>query len=151
MNADRNRVVSVCLAIIASCAITSSAQQTEVAQPRELLGKVVVQGSSEPVAGAAVTIVELDRRTATDADGVFRFDGVPRGEFTLGVHAPSYAAIHVRVTVPSDGELVLVLASDHHFEEEITVTARPWVSNPLESPQAVDQVGQDQERRTPDR
>jgi len=150
MNADRNRVVSVCFAIIALCAITSFAQQTEVAQPRELLGRVVVRGGSEPVAGAAVTIVELDRRTTTDADGVFRFDGVPRGEFTVGVHASTFGAVHVRVTAPQDGDLVLELAPDHHFEEEITVTARPWVSSPLESPQAVDQVGQDQLRAVGD-
>jgi outer membrane receptor protein involved in Fe transport len=133
-------LVCVCLAFTPAVGEDNPASDVD----RELRGRVVVQGSDRPVGQAVVTLIELDRRTTTDQDGEFRFSRMPRGVFTLGVHAVSYASIHRRVRVPLDGPLTLPLNPDSHFQEEVTVTALPYASSPLDSPRSVDMV--DQER-----
>ena len=114
---------------------------------RDVLGTVVAEDSGTRVSGAVVTIVELDRRMKTGEDGSFRFARVPAGNFTLGVHATSYASVHRELRTPLDGPLTISLPADHHFMEEITVTAMPWVANPLDASQSVDQVDQQQIKR----
>jgi len=112
----------------------------------ELNGSVVVEGTGRPIARAVVTLLELDRRTTTDDEGDFHFTRVPRGTFTLGIHAVSYSSIHRSVRVPPEGPLVLELHPDWHFQEEVTVTALPFVVSPLESPRSVDTIDQAQIR-----
>lgn len=48
-------------------------------------GAITDQASGIALAGARVTIVELDRRVTTDRAGAFAIDDVPPGEYTLEV------------------------------------------------------------------
>jgi outer membrane receptor protein involved in Fe transport len=127
-------VLSILLLTLPSFAVDS----TET----ELRGRVVVQSTERPVAEAVVTLVELDRRTVTDKDGDFRFTKLPRGNFTLGIHALGFASVHRVVEIPSGSPLVVSLDADSHFKEEVTVTALPFVANPLDSSQSVDMIDQ---------
>lgn len=110
--------------------------------PQALIGTVVADDTGEGIPGAVITIVELNRRTRSDQNGAFRFADVPAGEFTLGVHAASFASVHPAVRLPLSDALTIRLKPDSHFHGEITVTAMPWAVNPLETSQSVDQVDQ---------
>jgi len=113
----------------------------------ECTGVVIADDTEEAIVGAVVTIVELDRVVQTDGEGSFRFTRVPSGEFTLGVHAVSFASSHRTVRFPMLEPLVVRLKPDYHFQEEVTITALPWVVNRLETPQSVDQVDQTRIKR----
>ena len=108
----------------------------------ELTGTVVADDTGEVIPGAVITVVELNRRTKSNENGSFRFFNVPAGEFTLGVHAASFASVHSAVRLPLSDALTIRLKTDSHFHGEITITAMPWAVNPLETSQSVDQVDQ---------
>lgn len=105
-----------------------------------LKGQVIGQDSGQPVAGAKVHLVELNRATTCDEQGAFGFANVPRGTFTLGAHAEGYASYHGAVASPSLELITVMLAPDYHFEDEVSVTASGWAVSSLESPQQVDLV-----------
>jgi len=140
--------ITILLPVLLLCAQLSAygAESDTAASPRErsheLTGTVVGERTGAPVADAVVTLVELSRRTTTDEDGTFRFTRLPRGSFTVGVHAVSFSSVHRPVVVPLVEPLTLKLKPDSHFQEEVTVTAMPWAVAPLETSQSVDQVDQ---------
>lgn len=51
---------------------------------------------------AEVEIVELQRRTQTGSDGLFRFGDVPDGMYTLRTHYVGALALETKVTVSGD-------------------------------------------------
>ncbi len=100
--------------------------------------------------GAAVRLVELGRETVTGADGAFSFAALPRGTFTLGVHLPGYASAHRSVSVPADGPVVVRLELDWRVQEEVTVTATPWATRPVETAPTTASVEAEDIRRAGD-
>ena len=88
-----------------------------------IAGRVVVPGGA-PAPDAEVTIVDLGRRTMTGADGSFRFEGLPPGDYILEVGSPRLGTGADRVTVTAGGiaEVTLELDLAVH-REEIVVTA----------------------------
>jgi hypothetical protein len=64
------------------------------------IGGRVTTATGEPVAGAAVLLVEPDLATTTDAGGRFRFHGVAAGAFTLRVTAGSTTR-EVAIAIPA--------------------------------------------------
>jgi hypothetical protein len=73
------------------------------------IGGVVTSGG-QPVAGAWVRLVELDRTVTTDATGQYVFDGIRQGAYTLTGGAPGRATVTRAVQVPSlSGEYDLQL------------------------------------------
>ena len=140
---------SILVSALASILVLASpalAVESEVApgsvDPQAVMGEIVEDDTGEGISGAVITIVELNRRTKSDENGAFRFTNVPAGEFTLGVHAASFASVHTAVRLPLSNALTIRLKPDSHFHGEITVTAMPWAVNPLETSQSVDQVDQ---------
>jgi Fe(3+) dicitrate transport protein len=65
-------------------AFTSVARAQDVGAVR---GSVFAAETGEPIAGAAVRLIELERGTATESDGRFAIEGVPAGKHTLEVEA----------------------------------------------------------------
>lgn len=108
-----------------------------------LSGQVLDDRSGDPIAGAVVVVLPLNRWTTTDESGAFRFEKLPAGEVVLCVHLPGFNSSHDPVRVPRSEPVTIRLTPDHHFAEEITVTALPWAASPLETPQSVDQVEQE--------
>jgi outer membrane receptor protein involved in Fe transport len=97
--------------------------------------------------GADVRLVELSRVTTTDAEGRFRFAGVPAGGVTVGVHLDGFGSVHVTVVVPLVSPLDVQLDPDLRYAEEIIVSAAPWALQPLETAQQTDQIAASEIRR----
>jgi TonB-dependent starch-binding outer membrane protein SusC len=77
------------------------------AQTREVTGKILVEGSQQPLVGAAITIVGARTSTCTGLDGMFSVK-VPRDEeVTLQISVPGWTG--EAVVPPSQNEVTLQL------------------------------------------
>ncbi len=103
-----------------------------------LTGVIVDTSSKTPVEGALVRVIELGRKARSDDEGRFKFPGMPQGDFTLCVHRAGYGAEHLLVNVPDSGDIRVALVPGYQFQDEITVSATPWVDEPLRIPQQID-------------
>lgn len=85
------------------------------------------------LADVEVRIPQLDRETATDEHGLYRFENIPAGTFLVKFQFYGYAstsrkiAVLPRVTVTLDVKLQLVPLEMH----TITVTGTPYICDPL--------------------
>ena len=100
-------------------------------------GQVIDPGGN-PLPGAQVRLVELDRLVLSDSQGRFLLRRVPSGRFTLGVHLAGFASHHGVIAVPG-GEITIELAPSR-FEDEVSVTASPFAVSRLDVAQQVDAV-----------
>lgn len=110
-------VVLGCAAVLLGTGAAAQAPTTGVVQ-----GTVRAASSGEPVAGAAVQVLELGREARTDRDGRFRLAEVPLGRWRVRAVAPGFAPAERVVTLPASGELVV----------ELTLPARPIALQGLE-------------------
>jgi hypothetical protein len=73
-------------------------------------GVVRLTPSQQPVAGAWVKLVELERTVTTNLAGQFIFAGIERGSYTLESGSPGHATVSRAVDIPSvSGEYDLEL------------------------------------------
>jgi iron complex outermembrane receptor protein len=86
-----------------------------------------------PVREASITLVELRLRVAVDAEGRFRFDDLPPGQYLLQIESPRHGVHVERVDVgpADDSERVIVLGA-HHHSDEIVVTGAGDLRRQLE-------------------
>lgn len=82
--------------------LTLYAAGSLVAQRSELIGRVVVAGTSEPVVAALVVLVGSRHEGVTDNSGVFRIRDVAPGKYRLQVQHIGYSRQTVEVEVRSD-------------------------------------------------
>lgn len=99
----------LCVSAIASgtLVLPDVARPQEVATAGEIRGRVGT-GSGVFFEGAEVTIVELDRRTITRSGGVFSFENVPNGEYTLRTLYLGAEPVEQRLTIAPGGGAGLV-------------------------------------------
>jgi iron complex outermembrane recepter protein len=126
------RVLATALLLVlfaASSLAAESGRHTDGEQQLTLQGTVVAADERDrPVAGALVSLVELQRRVLTDRAGRFRFTSLPAGTYTLQVRMHGFAAREQSVTVGAATERTpLTVALDPAvFEvEEVIATASP--------------------------
>lgn len=101
-----------------------SAQDLSERARFELIGVVTAVGSEEPVAGATVSVVELNRQATTDTLGRFRIDDVMEGRWTFRTVAFGYFA-NVERSVVAEGYALEVGLAPAPFElEGLDVTTR---------------------------
>ncbi len=105
----------------------------------------VVDAGGAPLAGAQVSLVELDRLVLSDSQGRFLLRRVPVGRFTLGVHLAGFASHHGVIAVPG-GAITIELAPSR-FEDEVTVTASPFAISRLDVAQQIDVVAGEEIKR----
>jgi len=75
------------------------------------LAGVVRDGESgEPIAGAVVSLTDLDRAIVTDSEGRYVFNEVPAGPQRLTVRRMGYETRTLRALVPSQGRLEIDIA-----------------------------------------
>lgn len=92
------------------------------AQGGAAVSGTVKRDNGDPMAGAAVVIEELKREVRTEADGTYRFENVPPGDYHVSVRAAGYSTRRTEVTVtPQGATLDLVVALDLHFSEVVSV------------------------------
>jgi iron complex outermembrane receptor protein len=106
----------------ASALVSSLAGQTGVT----LSGRLVNALSGEPVGELTVSLEELRRDTRAAADGTFRFEAIPPGEYHLSVSGPGFTARRTEVTVGSSPVTVDVPVTPQiHFTEVLSVSPEP--------------------------
>lgn len=111
------------LVLLASIVLPASARAEGGGSIR---GKVVTN-TGAAAADARVTLVELRRRTATDADGAFRFDDLPPGTYLIEVVSPRFGSAVVGVPVEAGLTVEVAVRLDlevHH--EDVVVSASPY-------------------------
>lgn len=117
-HAVRSSVLSAVLTVVWLCA-------PALAQQGTLSGKVTRAGG-DPMGGAAVVIEDLRRETRTAADGTYRFEGLPAGDYHVSVRADGYSSRRAEVTVGSAAAtLDLEVDLDLHFAEVLSVSPNP--------------------------
>jgi iron complex outermembrane receptor protein len=109
-------------------------------------GKVTLD-NGDPMSGAAVVLEELKREVRTGADGTYRFDNIPPGEYHVSVRAEGYSTRRTEVTVTEQGAtLDLVVELDLHFAEVVSVS--PTARSQFESYQPTSVLaGQDLQKQ----
>ena len=120
----RHRSLVLACAFLTALAVTPALAQTGTT----LRGKVTQGDSNLPMAGALVVIDELRREVRADEDGSYVFEGVPPGQYHVGVRAEGYTTKRTEVTVgTAPATLNLSIDFDLHFAEVLSVSpnARP--------------------------
>ena len=86
---------------------------------------MLVAETGEPVENALVRIEGTELGTLTNAEGIYRLDGVPPGPQVLRVERIGFATARARITFPTEGFLVrdVELSWSALEMEGITVTA----------------------------
>ncbi len=88
---------------LAALTVVAFAVQPGHAQTgRVFRGQVVADSSFDPLPGAQVTLIELDKSIDVGADGEFRFADVPPGEVTVRVRMVGYTPQSTRVRIGAD-------------------------------------------------
>jgi protocatechuate 3,4-dioxygenase beta subunit len=102
-----------------------------LAPPAELRGTVVYRGTTDPVAGARLSIYVRDPvawySATTGADGTFRLVGLPEGEHVLDVAkgsttAPTVRMRNARIAIRPDGTMTVI--SGEVTTEEVLAPTR---------------------------
>lgn len=73
---------------------------------------LVQDESFAPVAGAQATVRLTNRTAASDAGGLFRFDGLPLGPYVVDVTAPGFRAATLTAEPRANASLNFVLEAD---------------------------------------
>ncbi len=89
------------VALLASACVLAVAPASALAGD---LSGTVRDSAASPVAGATVTIPALGLSTTTDAEGVYRFEGLRAGEHRVAVELADDARQFTSVQVPETGE-----------------------------------------------
>ncbi|MFB9278049.1 carboxypeptidase regulatory-like domain-containing protein [Cohnella cellulosilytica] len=76
------------------------------AGPLSVVGAIVEGGTGAPVPGAIVTLIDASNvpvaTVVADGAGVFRFDGLAPGSYTIAVSAPLYGSVSKPVAVSAE-------------------------------------------------
>lgn len=72
--------------------------------PGTIKGRIVEFETSQPLPGASIQILGLNKGAQSDNDGYYRFTGIPAGKYTLQVSFVSFTTEKVSVTIQSDKE-----------------------------------------------
>jgi hypothetical protein len=79
---------------------------------------VVTDEAIQPLAGANVTLVELEVVTATDTDGSYQFSNVQPGTYTVAVSGPGLLSTQQAVAVSAGRVATLDFVVAHLFTQE---------------------------------
>jgi len=107
-----------------------------VAPDHKVCGRIIQTGTKNPVAGILVELIELNRSAVSDSRGFFCFASVPAGKFTLMPNSPRFLPDRFAIAVPSAAEIQLSIRLLPIVSETVTVTATPWVADPLDTAQS---------------
>ena len=140
-----HRAAVVWLALVAGIAVVP---RTVGAQDNVVRG-AVTDSAGTPVERVDIVLLELGRRTLTDADGHFTLGQVPPGQYTLVATGPGLQPVARKVRVPLTEPLVLRLrAGQAALLAPVTVTATRSPIDPRESPLPASGLSDDALRRS---
>ncbi len=94
-----------------------------------LSGKIKDAMSLEPMAGASVTLTDLNTSAQTDARGNFNFESIKNGTYLLKVSYIGFKPLQKRITVNGNTHMELTLEKSLLLADEIVVSATRASSN----------------------
>jgi iron complex outermembrane receptor protein len=138
-------VIAIRRAVVAAVLVLVS--MPLLAQTGASISGKVTRDNGDPMGGAAVMLEELKREVRTDADGAYRFDNIPPGDYHVSVRTEGYSTRRTEVTVTPEGAtLDLVVELDLHFAEVVSVS--PTARSQFESYQPTSVLaGQDLQKQ----
>ncbi|HVO75241.1 MAG TPA: TonB-dependent receptor [Ignavibacteriaceae bacterium] len=109
--------------------ITVNAQNTG-STVNLIKGKVLDAEQNEPLVGVNVFIKELRNGTVTNEDGIFEFDNINEGNYSIAFSYVGHKPVTVEVTVPSENaqNINVKLEETTINLSEVTVTGNPFLS-----------------------
>ncbi len=123
--------LALSVALVLACAPCLMAAQGEA----RVTGRVA-DDTGAPLPGAAVELTSADgqpRATATDANGRYVFDDVPRGTYTIAVALVNFGPAVHRGVVVDGGEVRRDVVLQLSMSADVTVVARGGFTNLAES------------------
>ncbi len=112
----------ICLLIFLIIPITAFSQTGSIE------GTVYSRNTDEPLAGAEVYIIELDKRLKTDENGKFSFNEIPAGKYTLSISFPDTELTEKTTIILEEGKTLTpnlyVSASAYELETVEVKTKR---------------------------
>ncbi|MBU4267971.1 MAG: TonB-dependent receptor [Acidobacteria bacterium] len=130
--------------LIALFFLPTQLQSETVAAPyHKVCGRIIQAGTKNPIAGILVELVELNLSTVSDSRGFFCFASIPPGKFTMVPSSPRFIPDRFAIKVPSTAEIQLSIRPLPIVSETVTVTAAPWVTDPLDTAQSTYAVAAD--------
>lgn len=92
--------------------------------PGHVKGRIVETGTNEPLIGATVRLLNVDKGTMTDLDGYYSLDNIPSGKYTMEVAYMGYETKQVTVNIPANRTLThdVTLTVDSKLLDEVVVT-----------------------------
>ena len=90
-----------------------------------LQGNIVEAATGDPIPGATIIIQETGHGTAADSNGVFEFNEVPKGSYSLTVRAVGFSEIKRSIDHPEDGFLTIEMMTDVIQSDDVIVTSSP--------------------------
>jgi iron complex outermembrane receptor protein len=109
-----------------SC-LVATAPPPAAAEGTGVIEGVVTVPTGEPLAGAEAVLIDLNRRTKTDATGTFRFEDVPPGRYLIEVVSRTAGSSITQVEVIAGQTARATMTIDltvHH--EDVVVSATPY-------------------------
>lgn len=104
-------------------------------------GTVLSGDDGRPLPGITVTVQEANQSAVTDAAGVFKFDNLTPGSYTVKTAAPSFTTALRKVEVTDGGtSKVDIQLSLNPLAEDVIVTASPYTQEALRTYQPTDSV-----------
>ena len=109
-------------------------------QTGSLKGTVTSSVNGQPISGASIEITQLHQSANTDENGVYEFDNIPPGNYTVVTHIEGFADRSQKIQI--DGSAILDFSlSLQSINAEVTVTATGTEESVYDSFSSVNAVG----------
>ncbi len=139
--------VSTMLATIALGLTTAPARPLGHATSADTLRGRVEDLAGRPLAGAAITVVEVGLGTTTDANGVFVIPDLAAGRYSLLARLTGYKPMLLAISLPATGDVIIQLTARAFELPPVTVTATRSPVDPRLATMPVDELGPESLRR----
>ncbi len=100
------------------------------AQDHSIKGKIIDKKDSQPLIGVNVLINELKIGTSTNEDGVFEFNNIEHGDYSLNISYIGHKTIIKKVTVPTDEIIQIEMEEGTVNLKEVIITGNPLAVDP---------------------
>ncbi len=108
-----------------------------------LSGMVSSKATNSPVQGALVQITDLKLSAATDSEGHYVFNNVPKGTYLVEAKSLGFSSKAQSVQVSGNATLSFVLEVSYTEEDEVVVTGNAKATPLKNTPQPVTEISND--------
>jgi len=95
----------------------------------DLRGVVIDSRTGEPIPGATVFIREINRGVAADNEGIFEFNSITPGNYTVEIRSVGYVTATRELNLQTDSILTIELSPSLLQADELIVTSSPIGKN----------------------